>query len=64
MGGPLYWEVHYKKKVSRSSCFAEIKPIDDDIRAIQYLRHLIRQLGLPDVDFPKSILNNNQSSIN
>ena len=46
-----------------SSCFAKIKSIDKGIRAIQYLRHLMKQLGLPDVDFPTPLLNNNQGSI-
>ena len=63
MGGPLYWGVHREKRGSRSSCMAEIKSIDDGIRAIQYLRHLMRQLGLPDIDFPTPLLNDNQGSI-
>ena len=63
MGGPLYWGVHQEKRGSRSSCFAEIESIDDGIRAIQYLRHLMRQLGLPDVDLPTPLLNDNQGSI-
>ena len=64
MGGPLYWRVHREKRGSRSSCFEEIKLIDDGIRAIQYLRHLMSQLGLLDVNFPTLLLNNNQGSIN
>ena len=63
MGGPLYWVVHQEKRGSRNSCFAEIKSIDDGIRAIKYLRHLMRQLGLPDVDFSTQLLDNNQGSI-
>ena len=55
--------VHREKRGSRSSCFAEIKLIDEGIRAIQYLRHLMKQLGLPDVDVPTPLLNNNQGSI-
>ena len=42
---------------------AEIKSIDNGIRAIQYLRHLMKQLGLPDVDFPTPLLDDNQGSI-
>ena len=42
---------------------AEIKSINDGIRAIQYLRHLMKQLGLPDVDFSTPLLNDNQESI-
>ena len=63
MGGPLYWGVNPEKRGSRSSCFAKIKLIDEGISAIQYLRHLMRQLGLPDVDLPTPLLNNNQGII-
>ena len=41
----------------------EIKSIDEGIRAIQYSRHLMKQLGLPDVDVPTPLLNTNQGSI-
>ena len=44
MGGPLYWGVHREKRGSRSSYMAEIKSINDGFRAIQYLRHLMKQL--------------------
>ena len=64
MGGLLYWGVYQEKKGNRSSCMAEIKSIDDGICAIQYLRHLMKQLGLPNVDFPTLLLNDNQESIN
>lgn len=63
MGGPLYWGVHREKQGSRSSCMAELKAIDDGICGIQYLRHLMRQLGLPDIDYPTPVLNNNQGSL-
>ena len=63
MGGPLYWGVHREKRGRRSSCMTEIKSINDGIRAIQYLKHLMKQLGLPDVDFPTPLLNDNQGSI-
>ena len=37
----------------------EIKSIDDEIRAIQYLRHLMKQLGLPDVKYLTPSMNDN-----
>ena len=37
---------------------AEIKSIDDGIRGIQYLRHLMKQLGLPDVKYPTPLMRN------
>ena len=64
MGCPLYWKVHREKRGSSSLCMAEIKSIDDGICAIQYLRHLMKQLGLPNVDFPTMLLNDSQGSIN
>ena len=63
-GGPLYWGVHQEKRGIRSSCMAEIKYIDGGIRGIQYLRHLMKQLGLPDVEYPTPLMNDNQGSIN
>ena len=63
MGGALLWGVKREKRGSRSSCMAEIKAIDDGIKGIQYLRHLMRQLGLTDVDVPTPVLNDNRGSI-
>ena len=63
MGGPLYWGVNREKRGSRSSCMAELKSIDEGIKGIQYLRHLMKQLGLSDIDYPTPLLNDNQGSI-
>ena len=59
IGGPLYWGVHRGKQSSRSSYMAEINSIDDGIRAIQYLQHFMKQLGLPDIEYPTPLMNNN-----
>ena len=42
---------------------AEIKSIDNEIRAIQYLQRLMKQLGLPNMESPTPLINNNQESI-
>ena len=42
---------------------AKIKSIDGGIRGIQYLRHLMKQLGLPDIEYPTPLMNDNQGSI-
>ena len=63
MGGSVYWWVNREKRGSRSSCMAEIKSINNGIRAIQYLRYLMKQLGLHDVEFQTPFLNDNQGSI-
>ena len=63
MGGPIYWDVNCKKRRSRSSCMTKIKSIDAGIKGIQYLRYLMKQLGLHDIDYPTPLWNNNQDSI-
>ena len=42
---------------------AELKSIDKGIKGIQYLRHLMKQLGLSDIDYPTPLLNDIQGSI-
>ena len=63
MGGPIYWGVSREKRGSRSSCIAELKAIDEGIKGIQFLRHLMQQLQLPDVQIPTPILNDNKGSL-
>ena len=62
-GGSTTMGVKREKRGSRSSCMAEIKAIDEGIKGIQYLQHLMRQLGLTDVDIPTPLLNDNRVSI-
>ena len=59
MGEPLLWGIQQEKQVSRSSYITELKSIDAGIKAIQYLCHLMKQLGLPDIAYPTPLLNNN-----
>ena len=63
MGGPFLWGVQREKRGSRISCMAEIKFIDKGIKGIQYLRYLMRQLGLADIDIPTPLLNDNRGSL-
>ena len=63
MGGPLLWGVQREKRGSRSSCMAEIKALDEGIKGIQYLRHLMQQIGLPDIKYPTPVLNDNKGAI-
>lgn len=63
MGGLLYWGVCREKRGSQSSCIAELKAINEGTKGIQFIRHLMIQLGLPDINKPTPILNNNQGSL-
>ena len=53
--GPLCWGVTRKKQGSRSSCIAELKLMDEGIKGIQFLRHSMKEMGLPNVDKPTPI---------
>ena len=63
MGGPLLWGVYREKRLSGSSCIAEIKAMHEGVKEIQFIRHLMRQLGLSDVNNPTPILNDNKGSV-
>ena len=63
MGSPLLWGVQREKRGSGSSCMAELKAVDEGIKGIQYLRHLMIELGLPDVEYPTPVLNDNQGAV-
>ena len=63
MGGPICWGVYRQKRLSGSSCIAEIKAIHEGVKEIQFLRHLMRQLGLSDVNNPTPVLNDNKGSV-
>ena len=42
---------------------AEIKSINDEIKTIQYLKHLMKQLIIPNIKYPTPLMNDNQGSI-
>lgn len=63
MCGILLWGVQREKRGSRSSCIVELKSIGTGIKEIQFLRHLMLQLGLPGVLLPTPIMNDNQGSL-
>ena len=63
MGGAVSWGVHREPRVSGSSCEAEIKAMDEGVKGIQFLRHLMEQLNLRDPLDPIPIINDNQGSV-
>ena len=58
--GPLLWGVYREKCLSRSLYITEIKAMYEGVKKIQFVCHLMRQLGLPEVKSPTPILNGNQ----
>ena len=63
MGGPLSWGVEWEQCISSSSCEAEIKAMDAGTKGIQFLCHLMSQLGLSDCDQSTPLLNDNRGSV-
>lgn len=42
---------------------AELKAVDEGIKGVQFLRHLMREWGLSDIDIPTPVLNDNKGAI-
>ena len=63
MGGPLQWSVIREKRISGSSCEAEIKAMDEGTKGVQFIRHLMMELGLLDANQAIPILNDNSGAI-
>jgi hypothetical protein len=63
-GGPIAWGCMREPKTSRSSCEAEIYALDEGTKTVEMIRHLMEDLGLPDVNQPTPLLNDNQGSVN
>ena len=51
--------VYRKIQLSGSSCIVEIKAMHKGVKEIQFIWHLMKQLGLSDVNTQTPILNNN-----
>ena len=49
--------------MARSLQEADIKAMDDGAKAVQFLRHIVQQLGLADGEAPIPVLNDNQGSV-
>ena len=62
-GGPIAWKVIREKRISRSSCEAEIKAMDGCTKEIQYLRPLLQDLGEADGSTATPVYNDNQGAI-
>jgi len=58
MGGPLDWTAICEKRMSRSSCEAEIKAMDEGCKILEFIQHLFRELEVPDGKYPAPLLYN------
>ena len=63
MGGPLEWGVIREKEISGSSCIAEIKAVDEGVKAMQHTRHLMKELEMEEGNSTTPLLNDNKGAI-
>jgi hypothetical protein len=63
MGGAIAWKEMRKKRVSRATCEAEIKSLDECTRLVQALRLVLEDLDMSDVAKPTLIYKGNQGSV-
>ena len=62
-GGPVAWSVLREARVSRSTCESEVKSADEGTKTTQFLRHLLADLHMPDVQLPTNLWNDNQGAV-
>jgi hypothetical protein len=61
-GCPVLWKTHKEKRVSRSSCEAEIKATDECVKNIQMFRNILSDLHLcPTTPIP--VYNDNHGAV-
>ncbi|MGH7955062.1 MAG: Ty1/Copia family ribonuclease HI, partial [Gloeomargaritales cyanobacterium] len=62
-GGPIMWRSHKEKRISGSSCEAEIKATDECTKSIQWLRNAFSDISLIDDSQPTTIYNDNRGAV-
>jgi hypothetical protein len=62
--GPIAWGVRREKRISRSSCEAEIKAVDEATKATQYVRYIEQDLGINEHKGPTPLFNDNSGAVN
>jgi hypothetical protein len=62
--GPIAWGVERERRISGSSCEAEIKAVDEATKATQYVRHLEHELNINLHDGPTPLFNDNSGAVN
>jgi hypothetical protein len=63
MGGAVAWKGYQEKRVSCSSCKLEIHATNECCKLTQGLRLVMDDLGLPDVQSPEEIFNDNRGCV-
>lgn len=64
MGDPLDWTAIQERRMSHSSCEAEIKAMDEGCKTLEFLQHIFCELGIPDSECPVPLLcNDNEGGV-
>jgi hypothetical protein len=63
-GGPLAWKSVRQNQTDQSSCEAEIVATNECVTELLHVHHRASDLGLPDVDSPTIVYNDNKACVN
>jgi hypothetical protein len=60
----LDWKVVRESRMSRSSCEAEIKAMDEGCKILEFIQHILREMGIEDGKYPAPLLyNDNKGAV-
>ena len=60
-GAPIMWQCFKETRSSRSSCEAEIKASDECVKAVQFFRNVLEDMGRAS-SLPTTVYNDNRSA--
>jgi len=61
--GPIAWDLDRERRISGSSCEAEIKAVDQGTKNTQYVRFLEAELGEGNASIPTPLWNDNAGAV-
>ena len=61
--GPIAWDLNRERRISGSSCDAEIKAVDQGTKNTQFVRFLEQELGIGDPNIPTPLWNDNSGAV-
>ena len=61
--GPIAWGLNREKRISGSSCEAEIKAVDEGTKTTQFVRFLEEELSIGTTSSPTPLFNDNNGAV-
>ena len=61
--GAVVWDLNRERRISGSSCEAEIKAVDGGGKATEFVRHIEEELGIGTPQIPTPLFNDNTGAV-